>query len=210
MERVYSARLLITLALLVLFLACDAGRGGQSAAAPRDGEAGSATTAARDDVTERPAESDLESLESGDDVRIYYQYIDERSRVVFVERLSDVPEAWRSRVGFVEMDSPPPLSPGDARRSREAKYGAPTVAVAAGPEVILYYADWCGYCHKAKRHLERLGVPFELRDVDVPSVREELIAKTGQKGIPVIEIDGRIMKGYSADGLDQMLAGRDA
>ncbi len=156
---------------------------------------------------ERPPDSDLTSLESEDETRIYYQYIDARGRVAFVERLDDVPESWRDRVGFVEMDSPPPLSPGDARRSREARYGAAaaTVASSGAPEVILYFAEWCGYCHKAKRHLDRRGIAYQLRDVDVPAAKQELLAKTGQRSIPVIEVDGRIMKGYSADGLDRLL-----
>ena len=189
---------------LLILGACGAppDPGGETAASPEPIASEPAAPPA-----ERPADSELTSLEGGDESRIYYQFIDARGRVAFVERLEDVPESWRDRVGFVEMDSPPPLSPGDARRSREAKYGA--VAAATGgagtPHVILYFAEWCGYCHKAKRHLEKRGIPYELRDVDVPAAKQELIAKTGQKSIPVIEVDGRIMKGYSAGGLDRLL-----
>jgi glutaredoxin len=77
----------------------------------------------------------------------------------------------------------------------------------AAPQVILYYADWCGYCRKAKGHLERRGVEYELRDVDIPANQAELVAKSGGRSIPVIDVDGRILKGYSAERLDELLDG---
>ncbi len=167
----------------------------------------------------KPEGSDLTSLGPNADTRIYYQYIDERGGVRFAERLGDVPEAWRDKVGYLEMDSPPPMSPADAKRTRDARYAAanPQASRSASsggggramdrfePRVLVYYADWCGYCVKAKRHLDRAGVAYELKNVDNPHIKRELIEKTGQKGIPVIEVDGRVMKGYSASALDEML-----
>jgi glutaredoxin len=155
---------------------------------------------------ERPGGSDLVSLGPDEGTRIYYQFIDEGGRVRFVERLEDVPERWRANAGFVEMSSPPPLTPADARatiaRRMEStrKQGA-----AAPPKVLLYYANWCGYCRKAKAHLDRRGVPYEIRNVDVYAVKKELRAKTGRTGIPVLDIDGRILQGYRAASLDAML-----
>ncbi len=155
----------------------------------------------------KPEGSEFESLGEASDSRIYYQFIDQNSQVVFVERLEDVPDGWRDKVGYVEMDVPPPLSPQHARKTRREKYGSTSADQKrrGSPHVVLYYADWCPHCHRAKRHLDRLEVAYEMRDVDVPAAKAELIEKTGQKGIPVIEIDGKIMKGYSEKHLDRML-----
>jgi len=169
-----------------------------------------------------PAGSDLTSLGPGAETRIYYQYIDDRGSVRFVERLQDVPEAWRDRVGYLELDSAPPLSPGEAQRVRDERYaranpnrfgragssaGATSSAMDRfdAPSVLLYYADWCGYCKKAKRHLDDKNVEYELLNVDRPEIEQEMVQKTGQRGIPVIEVNGRIMKGYNAQRLDQLL-----
>jgi len=142
----------------------------------------------------------FESIGDDASMRVYYQFIDAKGGVRFVERLEDVPAEWRDRVGFVAMDSPPPMRPEDARRTWSADLSKVSVADArrAGPrEVVLYYADWCGYCKLAKNHLDREGIDYELRNVDRPAVGLELLEKTGSKSIPVLEVDGRVLRGYS-------------
>jgi glutaredoxin len=145
--------------------------------------------------------------------RLYYQFTDERGSVRFVERLDQVPPAWRDRVGYVEMDGPPPMSPDDARRMR-AVGGANVSAIAlasASPrgartsDVLLYYAEWCGYCRKTRAELDRRGVSFELRNIDNPATLDELVDKTGQRGIPVVDVNGKILIGYDPQGLDRLL-----
>jgi glutaredoxin-like YruB-family protein len=168
--------------------------------------------------TERQAESaDARGPDSGaglpgvasigpaESLRVYFQYVDDRGAVRFVERMEDVPAAWRDRVGFIELDRLPPMAEppvrdtyADARRA--ANPGG------TGPRVVLYYADWCPWCKKAKDHLRKRGVDFVLRDVDEEEALEELIEKTGQSSIPVIDVNGKILKGFNANDLDQLLS----
>jgi glutaredoxin len=146
--------------------------------------------------------------------RLYYQFIDERGSVRFVERLDQVPPDWRDRVGYVELDGPPPVSPDDAKRIRRtggtsAAGGALAVASTRGAranKVLLYYADWCGYCRKTRAELDRRGVSFEMRNIDNPATLDELVKKTGQRGIPVVDVGGKILIGYDLQGLDRLLA----
>jgi glutaredoxin len=152
--------------------------------------------------------------------RLYYQFIDGRGRVAFVERLGDVPAQWRDRVGFVEMESPPPLSPAMAEQTRDRRYaatadklrqpraGGQVIAARTSTRIVLYSADWCGWCKKAQRHLDAAGVDYELRDIDIPENLDDLVAKTGQKGIPVLEVGGKVVTGFSPGQYDQLI--RDA
>lgn len=154
-----------------------------------------------------------ESSRGPDDAsRLYYQFVDRRGQVRFVERLADVPVEWRDRVGFVEMSVPPPLTPMDARRTRQSYSSArrasgALIARAGGPPTILFYsAEWCGWCRKAKAHMDDAGIRYDLRDIDTPSILQELVAKTGQKGIPVFDVGGRILTGFDPDRLERLVA----
>jgi len=163
--------------------------------------------AAAEVTAEKPA--GWESLEDeGSATRLYYQFVDERRQVRFVETLEEVPEALRAGVGFVKMDVPPPLSPSDAARAREAQRGrGATLAAAAAPSggIVLYSAEWCGACKKAKRWLASNDVDYEVRDIDDPRWAQELLKKTGRRAIPVLDVDGRIMTGFSARGYEKLI-----
>jgi len=127
-----------------------------------------------------------------------------------------VPVAWREQVGFVEMSQPPPLTPLAARRSwkvsvqRTAEILAANVPASSArrtqrEDVLLYYADWCGYCKKAKAHLDSAGVDYDLRNVDNDSVKTELREKTGRTGISVLDFSGEILRGYSVKHYDEAI-----
>ena len=141
--------------------------------------------------------------------RLYYQFVDARGRVTFVERLADVPAQWRDTVGFVEMDSPPPLSPAMAEQTRERRYAESPqtrrVAVVSAARPILYSADWCGWCRKARQYLDGMGTHYDLRDIDLPENLDELLAKTGQRGIPVLDVGGRLVTGFSPERYEQLI-----
>jgi glutaredoxin len=196
-----TRRLLAGLALATL--ACG------DAAAP----AGSPAEAETEEA--KPAAARPAGFESLDDesqaLRLYYQFVDERRQVRFVESLDDVPEPLRAGVGFVKMAVPPPLSPGDARRARHAQVAKSGGVVAATGQVarsiVLYSADWCGACTKAKRYLARRGTAYEERNVDNPKVAQKLFELTGGRGIPVIDVGGRVLTGFSAASYDRLLDG---
>lgn len=72
--------------------------------------------------------------------------------------------------------------------------------------VIVYSAVWCGFCHAAKDYFDKIGVTYEDRDVEAdPTAGAELIAKSGQRAIPVIDIDGDIIIGFDRPRIDAIL-----
>jgi glutaredoxin 3 len=69
--------------------------------------------------------------------------------------------------------------------------------------VIVYSASWCAFCHQAKAYFDKLGVKYEDRDVEAePKFAEEAVSKSGQMGIPVIDIDGTIIHGFNKPAID--------
>lgn len=64
----------------------------------------------------------------------------------------------------------------------------------------------CPYCRMAKEYLKEKNIEFE--DIDVSGNREkarEMIKKSGQMGVPVIEVDGKIIVGFDKEALDEAL-----
>jgi glutaredoxin len=65
--------------------------------------------------------------------------------------------------------------------------------------VVMYKAEWCGYCKKAREYIRSLGADLIEYDIDKDkSRRDELREKTGSTSIPLIDIEGTIIRGYNA------------
>lgn len=73
-------------------------------------------------------------------------------------------------------------------------------------QVIVYSTPSCPYCTAAKNYFEEEGIEFT--DYDVSEDKEkakEMINKTGQQGVPVIEIDGETVVGFDKERIESLL-----
>jgi len=76
----------------------------------------------------------------------------------------------------------------------------------AKPKVIVYSTPTCPYCHIAKDFLKENKIQFE--DIDVSKDRkkaQEMIEKSGQMGVPVIEIGNKIIVGFDREAVKKAL-----
>ncbi|MCF6278205.1 MAG: glutathione S-transferase N-terminal domain-containing protein, partial [Anaerolineales bacterium] len=67
------------------------------------------------------------------------------------------------------------------------------------PRVIVFSTPTCSYCRKAKQYFRSKQVPF--RDVDVSrdqAAARDMVRRSGQQGVPVIDIGGKIIVGLLA------------
>ncbi|HZX34464.1 MAG TPA: glutaredoxin family protein [archaeon] len=72
--------------------------------------------------------------------------------------------------------------------------------------VTVYSTTWCPYCKMAKEFLSQHKISFEDINVEKDSGKaEEMIEKSGQQGVPVIDIDGKIIVGFDKEALRQAL-----
>lgn len=73
-------------------------------------------------------------------------------------------------------------------------------------KVKVYSTPGCPWCTMAKNFLKKNKIGFE--DVNVANDHEaarEMIEKSGQTGVPVIEIDGKIIVGFDKKKLGEVL-----
>ncbi len=73
-------------------------------------------------------------------------------------------------------------------------------------KVTVYSADWCAFCHAAKDYFDKLGVKYQEKNVEEQmEYAQEAVKKSGQMGIPVIDIDGAIIVGFDRARIDNVL-----
>lgn len=72
--------------------------------------------------------------------------------------------------------------------------------------VKVYSTLTCPYCAMAKEFLQKNNIEFE--DVDVGTNQEaaqEMVDKSGQMGVPVLDIDGEIIVGFDKKAITRAL-----
>ncbi len=127
---------------------------------------------------------------------------------------------WKDKDGkIVFSDTPPPLGVDAERREfkEEAAEKPKTKASVPGLKsesiqekrpyrdihVIMYMTSWCPYCVKARNYLHSLGVNLVEYNIERDkSKREEMVSKSGgSRGVPLLDVEGIIIKGFSSDAV---------
>ena len=73
-------------------------------------------------------------------------------------------------------------------------------------KIKVYSTPTCAYCHTLKDFLVEHNIIFQ--DIDVSedqSKRDEMISKTKQMDVPVIDIDGQAIIGFDREKISKML-----
>ena len=73
--------------------------------------------------------------------------------------------------------------------------------------VKVYSTPTCPYCKMAEEYFKEKGIEFEHVDVAADQkAANEMIEKSGQMGVPVIDIDGRIIVGFNKEEIEKALS----
>ncbi len=70
--------------------------------------------------------------------------------------------------------------------------------------VTIYSTDGCVYCKMAKAYFDQKGVKYVDKNVQHDLVaQEEMIKKSGQLGVPVLDIEGTIIVGFDKSAINE-------
>lgn len=72
-------------------------------------------------------------------------------------------------------------------------------------KVIVYTLPTCPWCIKVEGFLKANKIPFTERDVSSKKNLDEMIKKSEQRSVPVIDIDGKIIVGSDENKLKEAL-----
>jgi len=72
--------------------------------------------------------------------------------------------------------------------------------------VTIYTTPTCGFCHMAKEYFKARNVKYQEFDVSQDQEKaQEMVSKSGQMGVPVIDINGKIVVGFDRPNIDAAL-----
>jgi glutaredoxin 3 len=73
-------------------------------------------------------------------------------------------------------------------------------------KILMYSSPTCPHCISAKKYLDEKGVAYTDYDVIADKEkRKEMVDKSGQMGLPVLDVDGKIVVGFDIDAINQAL-----
>lgn len=73
-------------------------------------------------------------------------------------------------------------------------------------KVTVYGTKTCPWCRKIREFLEKHKIKFkDVHVEDNKKAAEEMTEKSGQQGVPVIDVDGKIIVGYDVEKLKEAL-----
>ncbi|MFO0550023.1 MAG: glutaredoxin domain-containing protein [Polyangiaceae bacterium] len=128
--------------------------------------------------------------------------------------VADASKPQRPRRDRTPKTPSDPATPSPTTSAPATPNGAPSEQLDprfAGVNVIVYGASWCGACHDAVDHLHKRGVRTTFKDIGADEsarveMNEKLAKASGRQGaIPVIDVGGKILVGYSAHSVDAAL-----
>ena len=122
---------------------------------------------------------------------------------------------WTDAQGVLHFSDKPPAD-GNAdqvqlRPTNSFRGGVPAQAAPAKPQppakaksVVMFSAEWCGYCRKARSYFQANRVAFRERDVDKdPAARREY-ERLGGSGLPLILVGEQRLSGFSEDSFRRL------
>ena len=72
--------------------------------------------------------------------------------------------------------------------------------------VTIYSTPSCVYCKKAKDYFQQKRIPFTEYNVAQDLRRaDEMVRKSGQMGVPVLDINGKIIVGFNQPEIEKAL-----
>ncbi|MCZ6805302.1 MAG: glutaredoxin domain-containing protein [Proteobacteria bacterium] len=117
---------------------------------------------------------------------------------------------WTDSDGKVHFGNRPPA---DAKTSivevRINTYESPSIealqeVLNPRDKVVMYSAEWCGVCKKAKKYFKENNIKYKEYDIDRSSKGKKDFKKLGAKGVPVILVGDKRLNGFSAASFESI------
>jgi len=73
-------------------------------------------------------------------------------------------------------------------------------------KIKIYTTSTCPYCDLVKEHLDEKKLKYEELNIESnEDLAKEMVKKSGQMGVPVVEINNKIIVGFNKEEIDKAL-----
>jgi glutaredoxin len=76
----------------------------------------------------------------------------------------------------------------------------------ASSAITLFSTSWCPHCKRAKAYFSQKGVSYREVDIEASDSGRREFEQYGGRGVPLIIVGDRRMRGFDAGAMDRMLA----
>ncbi|MEZ5530726.1 MAG: glutaredoxin family protein [Porticoccaceae bacterium] len=74
-------------------------------------------------------------------------------------------------------------------------------------QVVMYSAEWCGICKKARKYFQQQGIPFREYDIETSRKGRQDYESLNGRGVPIILVGSKRMDGFSAERFQSLYKG---
>ncbi|HEX5057516.1 MAG TPA: glutaredoxin family protein [Gammaproteobacteria bacterium] len=133
-----------------------------------------------------------------------YKWVDEGGNIHYTDK---PPEAQQQRLeitGRISSYDSPEILPENPAGNPESAANKP----AKSKRVVMYSAEWCGVCKRAKQYFAEKHISYTDYDIDTNPKGKADYEKLDARGVPVILVGNRRMNGFSAGGFEELYYGK--
>jgi glutaredoxin len=138
-----------------------------------------------------------------------YKWVDKDGSIHYTDTPPDNQQQSLEITGRISSYDSPEILPADvAGEAATASSRSGADKSAKNKRVVMYSAEWCGVCKRAKKYFTEKNIAFTEYDIDKNPKAKTDFNKMGGRGVPVILIGNRRMNGFSAGGFEQLYYGK--
>lgn len=130
-----------------------------------------------------------------------YKWTDSTGKVHYGDRPPEDAKKQELRIRIPSYDGPVEVRDWGAVLRRKAAPGGGLASI------TMYSTDWCGHCKNARAYFASKGISYRELDVEKSDSARREYEELGGRGVPLIVVGGKVMRGFSAGAFEALVKG---
>ena len=132
-----------------------------------------------------------------------YKWTDSQGKVHYGDRPPDDARKQELRIRVPTYEGPVQVQDWSAVIRKKG----PAAAAPDAGQVTMYATQWCGVCKRARAYFAAQGVRYREIDVDESEAGRREFEAYGGRGVPLILVGDKVMRGFSEKGFEKLRRG---